>query len=563
MSAVSTLDIRASLSDRIVGLFSPARANERIQAKYSAKYMDALMRGAFKASEVTRHNSNWISSESDINQVLAAELPRIRARSRWLVRNNAYAKSALNTFINYCVGLGFDLQMSVYKTVQNGDEFDVVELDSYNDYVEDVFSDWCTDVHISAPESCPDNFRDVQRMAFQRMIEDGEVFIHLVPDKVKILQVEFIEPEALDTFKTSGNSGNPVILGVEVDKNTWKPVAYWVRKATAQGALVSNVFQFDSVRVPAEDMIHAFVRQYPRQMRGLPWMHAVTEEFFQLGEYKQAITLRNKIAALFAVLFKGGKGVRSSLISGDDSGNAGGSSGFPTDANGNPLSNLSPGMMGSLPDGVEPFMVNPTAPENTFDMFCKSQLVAIGAGMQGGMSYQGLTRDTSQTTFASGRASGQMDMQAYRPIQRMIGEKICSPIFRRWFDLAVLAGNFLTQNAASASYMVNPKFWTRHGWLPGGWSWGINPVQEVTAAVESMKAGITSLQDECSALGLDWKVQLRKRAKCDKFAERLGLNFSAMLDQVNVEKMAAIDPALQNPQEVNVPSNELAGVWLT
>jgi len=544
MSEPTTADIKLTVVDRAIGVFSPKKMNARVQSKFAARYLSQLMeRGAFKASEVTRHNANWISNDADINQVLASELSKIRARSQWLVRNNPYAKSAVNTLLNYCVGVGFDLQMAVYKTVKNGDDFEIQELDAFNDYVEDVFLDWTADVHVAASETSPDSFHDIQTMAFQRMVEDGEVFIHMVPHRTKILQLEFIEPQALDTFKTSGNNGNPVILGVEVDKKSWKPVAYWVRSSNP--SLVGNVFTNDSIRIPAEKIVHAFVRQYPRQMRGLPWLHAVTEELFQLGEYKQAVALRNKIAALFAVFFKGGGNVRVAMDNGTaDTGTPNSAPGFPTDANGNPLTNLAPGMMGSLPAGVDPVMISPTAPENTYDMFTKSLLIAIGAGIQGGMSYQGLTRDTSQTTFASGRAAGQMDMQAYRPIQRMIGEKICTPIYKKWFELAVLSGALLSEGGAASDYNIRPQFWTRHAWLPGGWSWGINPVQEVTAATESMKAGITSIQDECSALGLDWKVQLRKRAKADKFAKSLGLNLDAMLGQVNVAALNAAQTQL-------------------
>lgn len=525
-SGVGTGEVALSFIDRAIGLVSPARMTARIQNKFAVRYLNSMLeRGAFKASEISRHNANWISNESDINLVLANELPRIRARSRWLVRNNPYAKSAVNTFLNYCVGVGFDLQMGVYRPVKNADgEFDIEELDAFNDYTEDVFGDWARDVHISASESAPDNFHEIQTMAFQRVIEDGEAFIHLVPHRTKILQTEFVEPESLDTFKTSADNGNPVILGVEVDKKSWKPVAYWVRSANPENK--GNVFSMESRRVPAAEMIHAFIRQYPRQIRGLPWFHAVSEDIFQLGEYKNAVALRNKIAALFAVLFKGGRKTVMGLDGGNDTGTPNASPGFPTDASGNPLVNLAPGMMGTLPEGVEPVTINPTAPENTYDMFTKSLLIAIGAGIQGGMSYQGLTRDTSQTTFASGRAAGQMDMQAYRPIQRFIGAKICSPIFRKWFELAVMSGALLDESGVRADYLVRPEFWTRHAWLPGGWSWGINPTQEVKAAKDSMDARITTLADECSALGLDWKVQIRKTRKIQQFAAKQGVSLN-------------------------------------
>lgn len=521
----TTNDIQLSFVERAVALFSPRRANQLIQQKAAIQYLNGLsQRGAFQASETTRHNNNWFASETDINLVLQSELPTMRKRNRWLCRNNPYAKSALNTFMNYCVGVGFDLQMAVAKTVKTANGYQVVEMDALNDYVEDKYSEWGEDVHVAASESTPDSFSDCQWMGLQRWIEDGECAIHLIPTKGKVLQLEFIEPEAFDTFKTEYN-GNPVILGVEVDRKTWKPVAYWIRSADPR--LTGYVWQNESVRIPASRFIHSFIRQYPRQMRGLPWFHAVTEKLFQVEESDNAHLVREKIGAMLGVLFTGFNSESGPIASDDVTSGPGGAAGAPVDANGTPIRNLAPGMMAFGPDGATASVINPTSPDSTHDQFKKSNLIACGAGMQFGMSYQGLTRDTSNVTFSSGRAAGQMDMQGYRPIQKLIGRKMLSPIFRTWMDLSVDAGDLFDTSATRVDYMLRPKFWQKHAWLPGGWSWGINPVQEVQAAKDSMAAFITTLQDECSALGLDWKVQLRKAAKSKAFAESLGLKLNA------------------------------------
>jgi len=77
---------------------------------------------------------------------------------------------------------------------------------------------------------------------------------------------------------------------------------------------------------------------------------------------------------------------------------------------------------------------------------------------------------------------------------------------------------------------VNPKFWQRHSWMPAGWRQGINPVQDIRAAQERMKSGITTLADECAYLGLDWKTQVRKRKKIEEFIEAQGLTDVAAED---------------------------------
>lgn len=511
--------VNLSLMDRVVGVFSKRRMENRIRNKLAMDYISVLTRNAFKASEDNRMNYNWITSDTDINLVLQSELAKIRSRSRWLCRNNAYAKSAQNTFLNYCVGVGYDLQMNVTKTRLVDGEYVVDDMDAFNDYVEGLFSEWAADVHIAAGESCPDSFQDMQRMMARRIVEDGEVFIHLVRRKAELLQLEIIDPEALDTGKTKAGD-NPVILGVEIDKRTWRPVAYWVKSNNPENT--GYAFTGDSVRVPGKDMVHAFVRLYPRQMRGLPWFHATSEKLFQIEESNNAHLVRAKISALFGVLFENGNGTFPGFAGATDTEN-GGSKGFPKDIDGNPITSLSPGMIGSLQANSKPHVIQQTNPDNNFDPFLKAMLIASGAGMEFGMSYQGITRDTSNATFASGRASGQMDRQGYIPIQRFLGTKTCSPVFRAWMDQAVLSGAIFDDTNARIDYYVRPAFWQRHSWLPGGWSWGINPEQEVNAAKSSMGSRITALQDECSNLGLDWKVQLRKAAKAEKYAASLGI----------------------------------------
>jgi capsid protein len=63
--------------------------------------------------------------------------------------------------------------------------------------------------------------------------------------------------------------------------------------------------------------------------------------------------------------------------------------------------------------------------------------------------------------------------------------------------------------------------------MPSGWNWGINPLQEVQAARESMRSGITTLADECAWHGFDWKTQLRKMAKINRECKRLGVTIEA------------------------------------
>ena len=511
-------------------------ARGRGEQREAMRALSAMARNAYSASESNRLNANWAASNENINVVLQRELRVLRARSRQVCKNNPYASAALNTFQNFVVGVGFDLQMRVSKPVRTEDGFVRVDMDAFNDYNEDLFNDWAEDVNIAAPPLSPDSFYDVQIMMLRNLIIDGEILVHTVLDKghdVVPLVLEFIDADNLDCAKME-HEGNPVVMGVELDKRSWQPVAYWVfSKAGQNPKYPSNI---NSRRIPASDMIHVFQRLEPLQVRGVPFFAPVLQALFNVGDYTNTQMIRSKLAAMLGVFLtgEGGTTMLSDKGAADDT-----IDGFPVDVNGNVIANLQPGMIAKLPDGVTASMMNPSAPEAASEVFVKSQLKAIGGGINFGLSYTGLTRDTQGTTFASGRQAENMDYQGFRPLMKMFGRKALSPIFRKWMDAGVLSGAVI-----APSYDMDPRFWQRHEWMPGGWSRGVNPLQEINASSKSMAVGLTTHSDECSLQGHEWKTQFRQMAKEKRYAESLGLTIEGLTDEDGAETETEEDPAV-------------------
>ena len=229
-----------TMSDRLVGVFSPKKMTQRMGHKYAAMFLRRELeqlktRSYYSSSDTNRLNYHWSTQTGEINNFLRTELSKLQQRSRWLLANNPHAASALNTFVNYVVGVGFDLQMQVRKAVPDKKTGDInIEfMENFNSYVEDSFNEWAEDVDIQSSVSCPASFMDAQELCMRKLFEDGEVFCHMAIDDKHDgvpLRLEFLEPEALNTMITEWN-GNPVCMGVELDKNTWTPVAYWIYTA--------------------------------------------------------------------------------------------------------------------------------------------------------------------------------------------------------------------------------------------------------------------------------------------------------------------------------------------
>ena len=511
---------RVGLIDRIIGAWNPASLIKRGQNRLASLYLNQhLKRAAYKSAETNRLNEHWSSSNEDINTILYRELDKMRARSRWLLRNNPHAMGMMNAYISHIIATGMTLQCRTARTIKTTDAdgnpvIESLEMDAWNDYTEDKFNQWAEFADARSTELLPESFIDDQELFLRRLIEDGEAFIYLGIDTSLPgvpLRLMFIEPDSLDLTITA-HAGNPVVMGVEVDQRTFRPLAYHIKQGTTEAGLQG--LQGDTIRIKANQMLHIFKRLRPKQVRGIPHLAVVMQKFFDLDEWTDAELLGNKIAACFGVIVEmpNGDGTPGVLGAEDTD------KGKVKDAAGNPLSTVEPGMIGFMPEGAKVNVLSPQKPGATFDMFSKYHLKAIGAGTLGGISYPAMTRDTANQTFAGGRLAQQMDYQAFRPFQEFVARKFCIPIYRRWLQMAVLSNVVI-----APGYFENSRFWESAEFMPPGWSRGINPLQDANASIANMEAGITTLADECAFNGKDWKRQVRLAGKIKRMVASQGL----------------------------------------
>jgi lambda family phage portal protein len=514
---------KLGLLDRVLGAWNPGALVKRGQNRLASLYLDQHMkRAAYKSAETNRLNEHWSSSNEDINLILYRELDKMRARSRWLLRNNPHAMGMMNAYISHIIGTGLTLQCRVARMIQAKDPegnpiLETVEMEAWNDYVEAKFNEWAEFADARSTELLPESFIDDQELFLRRLIEDGEVFVFIGTDTSLPgvpLRLMFIEPDSLDLSITESN-GNPVTMGVELDKRTYRPIAYHISQGTTQAGMYNGLGK--TLRIPANSLLHVFKRLRPKQVRGIPHLAVVMQKFFDLDEWTDAELLGNKIAACFGVIVElpNADGTPGALGEEDSS--------KVTDANNNPMSTIEPGIIGYMPEGGKVNVVSPQKPGATFEMFAKYNLKAIGAGTLGGISYPAMTRDTSGQTFAGGRLAQNLDYQAFKPFQEFVARKFFSPIYRRWLAMAVLDGTII-----APGYFDNPKFWESHEIMPSGWSRGVNPLQEVNASIASMAAGITTLADETAYGGRDWKRQLRMAGKIKRMADHEGLTLKGV-----------------------------------
>ena len=80
----------------------------------------------FAGAQASRLTADWVTSVTSADQEIKGSLKRLRSRSRQLVRDNDYAKSAIRVVRNNVVGTGVRLQAQVMR--QRGGRLDTASM---------------------------------------------------------------------------------------------------------------------------------------------------------------------------------------------------------------------------------------------------------------------------------------------------------------------------------------------------------------------------------------------------------------------------------------------------
>ena len=118
--------------------------------------------------------------------------------------------------------------------------------------------------------------------------------------------------------------------------------------------------------------------------------------------------------------------------------------------------------------------------------------------------------------FSAARQNLLEDQKTFRSMQQFVIDHFCLPIWDAFIDALFLKG--IIPN----DYLSNKDKYTEVSWLTPGWSW-IDPVKEVNANREAIKAGLTTLESVCSASGEDWEEVLEQRKIEQDRAKEIGV----------------------------------------
>lgn len=469
---------------------------DRFKAKEEPK-PTKLFKRSYAGAAVSRLFADFATSDRSADGELRDALPKLRARSRELARNNEYAKQYLQLLKKNVIGRkGFTLQVKAQNSVGDSDI-------TGNNAVESAFAKWgklgnCT---VDGRK----NWIDVQKMVLESLARDGEAFVvlHRGSSFHDSFAVEVLEADQIDdTINQRLENGNEVRMGVELDKFK-RPVAYYM--------LTTHPTDYDHAsysqkkkhkRIPAEDVIHVYMPLRSGQSRGEPWMAPAMSAMKQLDGFREAAVINARVGASKMGFFTSpaGDGFMADEMDGQV-----------------PIMSAEPASFHQLPEGVSFQSFEPAFPNNEFDSFHKSVLKGVSAGL--GVSYTALSGDLEATSYSSIRQGALEERDTYSDLQGFIIDHFVRPVYERWLAAAMDINSFGIPFAAYNKFVDASHFNGR------AWSW-VDPMKEMNAAVAGMKNGVLSLSDVAAQYGKDTEELLSQIQKDKAMMEQFGVAYA-------------------------------------
>lgn len=471
------------------------------------------------------------SGNSSADSELAGQLTILRARSRQMMRDSAYAKRARTVIVNNVIGSGVGMQAQVMSTRKK-------LAKSVNDAIEMQWADW------SRAATCHTGgtlaFADLERAALAEIVTAGEVLIrkHYRPfggGRIPFA-LELIEAERLvdDTHAPVAGTAS-VRLGVELDEFQ-RPVAYYLRSRHPGDRRWQGFAPDKIIRVPAAEMFHLKIGDRWPQTRGEPWLHNVVRKLDALDQYTQAEVDAARASAYYFGTIETPEAVNGlATIDADGATPA--------------TMEIESGLIQQLAPGEQLKFHSPNRPNAALDPFVRHMLREMSAGLN--VSYESLSRDYSQSNYSSSRLALLDDRDVWRTLQRWWVRAFREPVHRDWMQQAVLARSITA--VPIDAYVADRQRYEAVLFKPRGWSW-VDPVKEVDAFVTAVKAGFTTVSDVIAqtAGGLDIEDVIAARARELEMLAEAGIEVETTVKEAPEVKPAAEpkpDDGEDNPEE--------------
>lgn len=412
-----------------------------------------------------RRARGWFAPSLSANEATLGSARTLRNRARAGVRNDGYARTAIDRLVANLIGTGMTPESKAPDK-------------AFRDLVHALWLDW-TD------ESDADGVLDFygqQALAARAWLEGGEGFTRLrsrlQADGLSVpLQLQLLEPELVPLEHSVAAGPRRIRAAIELDGLN-RRVAYWMYRSRPAEGLDVDTSQL--VRVAADTVIHLFDPLRPGQLRGTTSLTQALIGLYEIDGYNDATVARVKASALLAGFVTSPAGLtpeNTNPMTGES---------IERDETGLALMPLEPALLQELRPGEEiTFTDPPDAPG--YGEFMRSAL--MGAAVAADVPYEVLTGDLRNVNDRTVRVIlNEFRRRIEQRQHHIFAYQFNRRVWEAWFDRALASGAL----PIPPGYTEDPRPWRRVEWVAAAWPY-LNPVQDIAAQKGAIRAGVTTL----------------------------------------------------------------------
>ncbi|HAD6793609.1 TPA_asm: phage portal protein, partial [Salmonella enterica subsp. enterica serovar Typhimurium str. SL1344] len=173
--------------------------------------------------------------------------------------------------------------------------------------------------------------------------------------------------------------------------------------------------------------------------------------------------------------------------------------------------------------------------DNGFSALEQALLRYIAAGL--GVSYEQLSRDYSQVSYSSARASANESWRYFLGRRRFIAGRLATQMFSCWLEEALIRG-VIRAPRARFSFWEARSSWSRSEWIGAG-RMAIDGLKEVQEAVMRIEAGLSTYEKELAIMGEDYQEIFRQQVRESEERRTAGLSRPVWITDTYQQQIAA------------------------
>ena len=496
--------MRMNVLDRLMGYLSPQRAVERLKARSMLDTINSLVGGqaGYDAGKLSRLTAGLNRQKINENAVPLAQLEMLQSRSWDLYRNNPSAKKIVRQIEAKVIGKGMGLESLATKD-------DGSPHLEFRKRAKELWQALASGFdYRGLPGKGGQSFNDLAKTALRATILSGNSLNRLRPisqakQKARNLAIplvlQLIDAQRLDT-RVFDYDGNDVYRGVEINADGVR-LAYHILPFHPTDPR-NRYSDMTPKRMTVAEINHTFISDDVDQVLGVPWFSAAIDPLRDTGDYQYN---ELKAAAMGACIVMG---IRPASGSSGIGLNVA-TDGEITDADGNAITHISPGMIVNLgADGVLDGF-NPQRPNTNASDFI-AHLLRNTATAVPGVKGSTLTGDYRQSSFASERSADNEIWPEIEGVQEWWAGVFYQPIYQEVLLVAILSGWF--DGVITLDEFVE----RRSAFVAAQWQGpvarSINPSDDEEASALAVRNGTSSPQLECAKKGRNW-IEITQQIK--------------------------------------------------